>query len=313
LLAEAPQRQDDLSLTVDVGTNAEIVLDNKEWMYSASSPTGPAFEGAQITFGMRAAPGAIERVRIDDETMAARFRVIGEEQWSDAWRRGPDAPPEEQPRHLAAGICGSGIIEVVAEMFRVGIVRPDGRFNPAFSEHERIVWDGRTGSYILAAEQETSTGQPLLVTQDDVRNIQLAKAALYAGAKLLMNRAGVEKVDRIVLAGAFGSYIDPKYAMLLGLIPDCELEKVYAVGNAAGDGARIALLNRGKRAEAEEIARGTRYIETAVDAEFQDEFVAAIHLPHANDPFPHLDGILPEPPPQTAAPRRKRRRRKRRR
>jgi len=308
LLAEEPHHQDKMTLTVDVGTNAEIVLGNREQLYSASSPTGPAFEGAQISYGMRAAPGAIERVRIDPQTKIARFRVIGEERWSDKWQIGADTLPEEQPNHLAAGICGSGIIEVVAELFVVGALAPDGRFNPTFAEHPHFQWHGRKGAYILATSEQTTTGEPILVTQADVRNIQLAKAALYAGCKLLMNRAAVQQVDRIVLAGAFGSYIDPQYAMILGLIPDCELSRVTAVGNAAGDGARIALLNKEKRLEAQEIARSVTYIETAVDPEFQNEFVAAIHLPHANDAFPHLKGLLP---PVTAVVNEKRKRRRR--
>ncbi len=293
LIAEEPYNQDEIVLTVDVGTNAEIVLGNREWLYSASSPTGPAFEGAQIAYGMRAAPGAIERVRIDPETKQARFRVIGEERWSDEWPADKEAALEDQPAHLAAGICGSGIIEVIAEMFLTGILQPDGRFDPTV-DHELVQWNGRKGAYILATGDQTATGKPILVTQDDVRSIQLAKAALYAGAKLLMLRAGVDSVDRVVLAGAFGSYIDPKYAMILGLIPDCDLEKVYAVGNAAGDGARIALLNREKRKEAQTVAHWVKYVETAVDPDFQNEFVGAIHLPHASDAFPHLDGLLPE-------------------
>jgi uncharacterized 2Fe-2S/4Fe-4S cluster protein (DUF4445 family) len=305
LIAEEPYNQDEIQLIVDIGTNAEIDLGNRARMYSASSPTGPAFEGAQITFGMRAAPGAIERVRIDRDTLTGRFRVIGEESWSDAWRTGPDVPLAAQPRHLAAGICGSGIIEAVAEMFLAGIILPDGRFNPDRA-HERIRFNGRKGEYILATGEQTTTGHPIVVTQDDVRSIQLAKAALYAGAKLLMLRAGITKVDRILLAGAFGSYIDTKYAMILGLIPDCDLEKVYAVGNAAGDGARIALLNREKRAEAQKIAHWIKYIETAVDPEFQNEFVGAIHIPHATDAFPHLAGILPTAQDSAPAPRRDR-------
>lgn len=294
LIAEQPYQQDENMLVVDVGTNAEIVLGNRHWLYSASSPTGPAFEGAQITYGVRAAPGAIERVRIDPDTKIARFRVIGDDRWSNEWQRGPQATPETQPRHLAIGICGSGIIEAVAEMFLAGILWPDGRFNER-CDSDRVVWEDRKGSYILATAEESATGAPILVTQDDVRNIQLAKAALYAGAKLLMNRAGLTSVDRILLAGAFGSYIDPKYAMILGLIPDCALENVYPVGNAAGDGARIALLNRDKRIEAQQMARWTRYIETAIDPDFQTEFVNAIHLPHRSDMFPHLAGVLPEP------------------
>lgn len=292
LIAEEPYNQDEIVLLVDVGTNAEIVLGNRGWMSSASSPTGPAFEGAQISCGMRAAPGAIERVRIDPLSKAARFRVIGEESWSDSWQLGVDSPVEAQPQHLAAGICGSGIIEVIAEMFLAGILLPDGRFNPNI-ESNRVTWNGRAGSYLLATAGQTNNGQPIRVTQEDVRNIQLAKAALYAGAKLLMNRAGVAAVDRIVLAGAFGSYIDPRYALILGLVPDCDPEKIYAVGNAAGDGARIALLNRQKREEAQSIARWVTYVETAVDPEFQSEFVGAIHFPHAIDLFPHLEGVLP--------------------
>lgn len=307
LIAEEPYNQDEIVLTVDVGTNAEIVLGNRQWMYSASSPTGPAFEGAQIAYGMRAAPGAIERVRIDPVTKQARFRVIGEERWSDAWPAGPDAPLDQQPRHLASGICGSGIIEVIAEMLLAGIILPDGRFHPD-CQGDLFRWQGRKGAYIVADGGQTTTGEPIYVTQDDVRNIQLAKAALYAGARLLMNRAGVTQVDRVVMAGAFGSYIDPKYAMILGLIPDCPLEKVTAVGNAAGDGARIALLNRHKRLEAQRIAAWVRYVETAVDPEFQEAFIAAIHIPHATDAFPHLAGLLPAVKVLDSQPSRSRRR-----
>lgn len=293
LLAEEPYRSDEITLAVDVGTNAEIVLGNREWMFSASSPTGPAFEGAQITFGMRAAPGAIERVRIDPMTLQPRFRVIGEERWSNEWPRPAERTEANQPKHLASGICGSGIIEVIAEMLMAGILLPDGRFNPNAAT-DRLIWKDRKAAYVLATGDETTTGEPIVVTQNDVRAIQLAKAALYAGAKLLMRRAGIDKVDRILLAGAFGSYIDPKHAMVLGLIPDCDLTKVTAVGNAAGDGARIALLNRHKRQEAWEIARWVRSIEIAMDPHFQEEFVAAMHIPHATDPFPHLDGLLPQ-------------------
>ena len=312
LVAEEPQSKDGIVLTVDVGTNAEIVLTSPEWMYSASSPTGPAFEGGQISSGMRASPGAIERVRIDPDSRLPRFKVIGDERWSDEWQIGPSVPPDEQPRHLAAGICGSGIIEGIAELYLAGVLTPGGRFNPEL-DSERLVWDEnkRKGAYILTTAEQSSSGEPVLITQDDVRNIQLAKAALYAGAKLLMMRAKIQQVDEIIMAGAFGSYIDPKHAMVLGLIPDCELEKVHAVGNAAGDGARIALLNRTKRRQAQEIAYRVKYIETAVDKDFQEEFVKAMHLPHKLDPFPHLDGILPEI--TEAAPRPRERRRSRRR
>lgn len=311
LIAEEPYLKQGIILTIDVGTNAEIVLNSPSWMYSASSPTGPAFEGGQISSGMRAAPGAIERVRIDPDTKLPRFKVIGDERWSDTWQMGTSVSLDDQPRHLAAGICGSGIIEVVAELFLAGVLTPEGRFNPELA-CDRLVWDEnhRKAAYILATAEQTSSGAPVLITQDDVRNIQLAKAALYAGAKLLMRRANVQNVDEIIMAGAFGSYIDPKHAMVLGLIPDCKLENVHAVGNAAGDGARIALLNRFKRRQAEEIANRVKYIETAVDPNFQEEFVRALHLPHMVDSFPHLEGILPEVTEAAPRPRERRRRRK---
>lgn len=285
LLAEAPYTQDDIMLIVDVGTNAEILLGNRERVLSASSPTGPALEGAQISHGMRAAPGAIERVRIDPETYAPRFKVIGDERWSDEW---------DQVYQPAMGICGSGIIEVVAELYLAGIIAADGRF-VADLESPHIRWEGRTGVYVLATPEQTATGKPIVVTQQDVRNVQLAKGALMAGAKLLMDRAAIAAVDKVVLAGAFGSYIDPKHAMVLGLIPDCDLENVYAVGNAAGDGARILLLNRAKRRELRRRARWVEYVETAVEPAFQEEFVAAMHLPHMHEPYPHLAHILPDP------------------
>ena len=294
LIAEEPYNSDAITLMVDVGTNAEIILGNRDWMFSASSPTGPAFEGAQIQHGMRAAPGAIERIRINPSTGLPRFRVIGEERWSNEWNLAPDAPLEEQTDQLAAGICGSGIIEAVAELFLAGILLADGRFNPS-CRNPRLTKLNDRDAYILATELETTNGKPLYITQNDVRNIQLGKSALYAGCKLLMKKANIQTVDRVVLAGAFGSYIDTKHAMVLGLIPDCDLNKVTAVGNAAGDGARIALLNKEKRLEAQRLVEWVTYVETAIDPDFQDEFVGAIAIPHASDPYPHLADILPKP------------------
>ncbi len=275
-LAEAPHLQDEMMLILDVGTNGEILLGNRERVLSASSPTGPAFEGAQIVHGMRAAPGAVERVRVDPATWEPRFKVIGEERWSDT---GP-LP--------ARGICGSGIIEAVAELFAAGVLRPDGRFSAGCRNHPRCRKDGRTWEYVLVREEENALGQEIVVTQADVRAIQLAKAAMYAGAKLLMNRLGVDHVDKVVLAGAFGAVISKEHALILGLFPDVPPERVYSVGNAAGDGARIALLNRQRRREAQELARWIEYVEIALDPLFQEEFVAAMHFPHMRDPFPHV-------------------------
>ncbi len=295
LLAEAPHKQDEAMLLIDVGTNAEISLGNRERMMCASSPTGPAFEGAQITHGQRAAPGAIERVRIDRVTLEPHLKVIGHETWVE-----PQAADEVPAQARATGICGSGIIEAVAEMFLAGIITSDGRFDEQAAERSpRVQFEGRTGRYVLADAAQTATGAPIVVTQSDVRAIQLAKAALYAGVRLLMEHQGVAQVDRIALAGAFGSYISPRHAMILGMIPDCELERVQAVGNSAGDGARIALLDREQRVEAERLARWVEHVQTATEPTFQDLFVAALALPHASDAFPHLQAELPAP--RTAA------------
>jgi len=277
LLAEAPYEREDVSLVVDVGTNAEILLGNKERMLAASSPTGPAFEGAQISGGQRAAPGAIERVRIDKETLEPKFKVIGCDLWSN------DPEFEEQTKASGVtGICGSGIIEVVAEMFLAGVLDPDGKIKLHESiSSPRVIEDGRTFSYVLRQGQ-----QNICITQNDVRAIQLAKAALHAGAKLLMEHFGVEKVDRIRLAGAFGAHIDVKYAMILGLIPECDLEKVSSAGNAAGTGARITLLNRSARTQVEDQVRKVEKIETAVEPKFQEHFVSSMSIPNGGEAAP---------------------------
>ena len=309
ILSERPDLSEEYVLLVDVGTNAEIVLGNRNRLLAASSPTGPAFEGAQITSGQRAAPGAIERVRVDPETLEPRFRVIGCEAWSDA----PDFA-EKSARIGVSGICGSGIIEVVAEMFLASIIDQDGVIGPvAGKASDRIVQDGRTFAYVLQ-EGERS----IRITQNDVRAIQLAKAALHAGTRLLIDRMGIEKVDRIGLAGAFGSHIDVKYAMVLGLIPDCNLDNVGSVGNAAGTGARIALLNFPSRLEIGEILPKVEKIETAIEPSFQEYFIEAMALPHKTDSYEELSRVvtLPAPKPAiegSAAEDRKRRSRRRRR
>ncbi len=290
-LSESPQLSDALTLVVDVGTNAEILLGNRTRVLACSSPTGPAFEGAQISAGQRAAPGAIERVEIDPVTREPRFRVIGIDAWSDD----PAFPPDTR----VTGICGSGIIEVIAEMRLAGIVDGSGLIGSAEQTGtQRCVPQGRTHAYRLADD--------ILVTQGDVRAIQLAKSALYAGARLLMDEFGVDAVDRIVLAGAFGAHISPRHAMILGMIPDCDLARVSAAGNAAGTGARIALLNVAARREVEALVRGIHKVETAIEPRFQEHFVAANAIPHATAPFPHL-GPLPAVAFNADAGRRRRR------
>lgn len=286
-LAEGPQYRDEITLVVDVGTNAEIVLGNKERLLACSSPTGPALEGAQISSGQRAAAGAIERVRIDPETLEPRFKVIGSDLWSD-----DDGFEKSTKRIGVTGICGSGIIEVLAEMYLAGLITVDGIIDGGMAEKtDRIVAEGRTFSYIL------HRGEPeIRVTQADIRAIQLAKAALYAGAQLLVDKLG-KPVERVVLAGAFGSHIDAKYAMILGLIPDCPLDMVASVGNAAGTGARIALLNKKARDEIRETVTRIEKIETAVEEKFQQHFVEAMAFPHKTAPYPNLRAAvtLPEP------------------
>ncbi len=279
ILSEAPHKREAMSLLVDIGTNAEIVLGNNERLLAASSPTGPAFEGAQISSGQRAAPGAIERVRIDRQTLVPKFKIIGCDLWSD--ESGFSA---ENKKIGTTGICGSGIIEAIAEMYLAGILTPDGVINGTLAENsQNIVAEGRTFSYILH-----DGSQHINITQNDVRAVQLAKAALYAGIRLLMERMGIETVDRIRLAGAFGNHIEPKYAMVLGLIPDCDLKQVSSAGNAAGTGARIALLNHESRNEIEEVVRQVEKVETAVESKFQQHFVSAMAFPHKTDNFPNL-------------------------
>jgi uncharacterized 2Fe-2S/4Fe-4S cluster protein (DUF4445 family) len=301
ILSEGPHLGDEVNLIVDVGTNAEIVLGNRERLLAASSPTGPAFEGAQISCGQRAAPGAIERVRVDPETLEPRVRVIGCDAWSDE----PGFAGTQ-----VTGVCGSGIIEAIAELHLAGVLTTDGTIDGALAGRTpRVVADARTFSYVLWA------GEPeLVITQNDVRQIQLAKAALHAGCTLLMERYGIERVNRIRLAGAFGTHIDPVHALVLGLVPDCDPTGVTAAGNAAGTGARIALLNRAARDEIEQVVRGVEKIETAVEPRFQEHFVKAMAIPHDTDPYRRLAQSVTLPERRVAVAERppSRRRRERR-
>ena len=305
-LSEEPNKSKDMVLIVDVGTNAELLLGNESRVLACSSPTGPAFEGAQISSGQRAAPGAIERVEIDLVSKEPRFKVIG----SDLWSSDP-AFAAATATSGVTGICGSGIIETVAEMRLAGLVDQAGLIgSPAQTGTDRCVAAGRTHSYLLH-DGAAHGGSRILVTQGDIRAIQLAKAALYAGARLLMDEMGVDKVDRVTLAGAFGAHISPKHAMILGMIPDAPLDKVTSAGNAAGTGARIALCNTGSRNAIEATVQQIHKVETAIEPRFQEHFVNATAIPHATDTFPHLVGVatLPAVSFNTAGGDRGRRRR----
>ncbi|NGM47292.1 DUF4445 domain-containing protein [Rhodobacter sp. SGA-6-6] len=289
-LSEEPNKSKDMVLIVDVGTNAEILLGNETRVLACSSPTGPAFEGAQISSGQRAAPGAIERVEIDPVTKEPRFRVIGVDLWSD------------DPGFEAAvagtgvtGICGSGIIEAVAEMRMAGLVDQGGLIgSPDQTGTWRCEPHGRTYSYVMH-DASAAGGPKIMVTQGDIRAIQLAKSALYAGARLLMDTMGVDKVDRVTLAGAFGAHISPRHAMVLGMIPDVPLDHVRSAGNAAGTGARIALLNRAARDQIESVVHHIHKVETAIEPRFQEHFVNASAIPNAVEPFPELAKVVTLP------------------
>jgi uncharacterized 2Fe-2S/4Fe-4S cluster protein (DUF4445 family) len=294
VLSERPDTGSEMTLLVDVGTNAEIVLGNKDRLVACSSPTGPAFEGAQISCGQRAAPGAIERVRIDPATLEPRFKVIGSDLWSD------DPGFEESIAGLGiTGVCGSGIIEVIAEMYLAGIINQDGVLDGRLAARSpRIVENGRTFAYVLHRAVAGTNTVEMKITQNDVRAIQLAKAALYAGIALLMDRLGIEQVDRIRLAGAFGSHIDVKYATILGMLPDCDLSQVRSAGNAAGTGARIALLDATSRGVIEDLVRRIEKVETAIEPRFQQHFVEAMAIPHKTAPYPNLRKAVALPQPK---------------
>jgi len=287
LIAEEPYKKDEIQLIIDIGTNGELVLGNKDKLISSSCATGPAFEGAQLAFGMRAAPGAIERIRIDPETHEVDYKVIGR----DAWRKYSE--PEEMK---AKGICGSGILDVLAELYKAGVITKSGVFNKKGQKSDRFRKnpDTKFAEFVLAWAEETSIDKDIVITQKDVRQIQLAKGALYAGCKLMVQRMQVDKLDKVKIAGAFGTHVDREKALIMGLFPDCEIKKIVSVGNAAGDGCRAALLNREKREEANWVSRNVEYIELTIEPDFQREFMEAMQLPHMTDAFPHLEGLVPE-------------------
>jgi uncharacterized 2Fe-2S/4Fe-4S cluster protein (DUF4445 family) len=282
--ASAPQ------LLVDVGTNAEIVLGTAHATYAASSPTGPAFEGAQISCGMRATAGAIERIRIDRTTFEPRYKVIG----SDLWNDEPGFADDTRKLDVA-GLCGSAIIEVIGEMYLSGVCDQNGVVQGTLVDRTpRVQPDDRTFRYIIQAGD--GDRPELAITQNDVRQIQLAGSALRAGIDLLMEHAGITEVHDIRLAGAFGAHIDPVYALVLGLVPDCPVEGVRAVGNSAGAGAIRMLVSADQRDEIATAVRAIEKIETATEPRFQDLFVAAMAFPHETAPTPCLAEIVDLPP-----------------
>jgi len=287
ILVEEPQKSTDTVLIIDIGTNGEIIIGNRERLIcsTCSCATGPALEGAQIEFGMRAAPGAIERVRIAPKSLEVDYKVVGREVWRSR------SPADEMQ---TKGICGSGILDAVAELLKTGLVRRSGAFD-AEAVCERLRENADTGmlEFVLAWSRETSIGRDVTISQNDIRQVQLAKAAIYTGCKLMLRRIGLERPDRIEIAGAFGNHVDPIMALIIGMFPDCPPAKISAIGNAAGDGCRMALLNCRKREEADRIAGHVEYVELTMIKDFQEQLIDAIHMPHMTDAFPDLDGILP--------------------
>lgn len=262
ILSTEIYKSDVLTLAMDIGTNTEILLGDKNELMVCSTASGPAFEGAHIKHGMRAATGAIEKIRIDPRNFEVEYQTIG----------------GGKPR----GLCGSAIVDALAEMLKAGVLDRSGKINLKLdSSRVRVGKDG-VPEFVIAWRGETSIGEDITVTQKDVRELQLAKAAMFTGVRILMKKKKVsrEDLESIIIAGAFGSHINPESAMTIGMFPGVPLDRVRSVGNAAGSGARMALMSRKARELAKEISKKVKYVELAADAEFQREFLSAMYLPH---------------------------------
>ncbi len=271
LLSEEPYNQEELSLIIDLGTNGEIVLGNQETLLACSCATGPAFEGAQISCGMRAQTGAVERVRVNPANWEIDYQVVGREGWASTHQPGTLQP---------AGICGSGIIDTLAQLVRIGGIKESGAFSEKLETPRLRKGPSGVMEFLLIPKEETATGQDIVLTQPDIRQIQLAKAAVFSGCKVLLNHLGLDSINRIKVAGAFGHHIDKENALAIGLFPWCDPKNVTLVGNAAGHGAYLALLNKEKRKEADQVADRVIHIELATDDAFQREFMKALAFPY---------------------------------
>jgi uncharacterized 2Fe-2S/4Fe-4S cluster protein (DUF4445 family) len=298
-IALEPYNSDELVAIIDIGTNGEILVGNREKIYSTSCPTGPALEGASIKYGVRAARGAIEKVRVEPGTFDVRFKVIGKEAWNTRLVANEIG---------AIGLCGSGIIDAVAELFKAGILAANGKFNMDIETPRLRRDEDGFPEFVIAWAEETTLGRDITMTIDDVRNVQLAKAAVYSGIQVLLDKLGRDKPEKVILAGAFGSHLDLRRSLMLGLFHDVGFGNMHSVGNAAGDGARMALMDRAKREEAEHIARKIHYVELTNEPSFVPHFVDATLLPNKKHAFPSLAryGIHPAP---AAEPRKSRRER----
>ncbi|WXG41955.1 MAG: ASKHA domain-containing protein [Candidatus Freyarchaeum deiterrae] len=266
---------DEICLLVDVGTNGEVFVGNKEDIVSCSCAAGPAFEGVHIQYGMKAVTGAIERVQIKPKTFDVKCETIG----------------GSKP----VGICGSGIIDIVAEMFRCGIITERGKFNDL--DTPRIIRAEGRPEFVVAWKEETAIGKNITVSMKDVEEIQLAKAAIHAGCVVLMKKKELtdNEIDKVFIAGAFGNYINPESAKFLGLIPDIPTEKITFAGNTALAGAKMALVSREVRNIARRLSKWIRYVELMAEPGFKSEFVKSNLIPYKNlEGYPSIKKYLEE-------------------
>jgi len=256
-------REAPMTLFIDVGTNGEIVLGNKDWLMTAACSAGPAFEGGGVRWGMRAEEGAIEKITIDPKTLDPMISVVG------------DVPPR--------GICGSGMIDLISEMVRAGIIQQNGKFIRDMG-HPRLTKDGDEPAYILAFAGDTSVDKDILFMESDVENIMRSKGAVYAGFKVLLAQAGMDfsMIDRMIITGGFGQYLDLDKAVSIGLLPDIDRGKFAYLGNSSIGGAYMALLSEACRKEAAEICNRMTYIDFSTNNRFMEEFTSAMFLPHTN-------------------------------
>jgi len=265
-----------IRLTIDIGTNTEIIIGNKDELFATSCASGPAFEGMHITHGMKAVEGAIEKVKINTETFEVRYETIG------------DAEP--------IGICGSAMVDIVAEMLKAGLIDRTGKFNiNKNTECFQKINDEYV--FVIAKPNETKSGTPIVVTQKDIREIQLAKAAIYTGCSILMRERNIsiDIIDKVFVAGAFGNYLNIENSVIIGLLPDIPPSKVEFVGNAAGSGAIMALISKKERRKAKQIAKRTNYVELATDPNFNIELATSMYLPHKDlEKFPTVKKLLEE-------------------
>jgi uncharacterized 2Fe-2S/4Fe-4S cluster protein (DUF4445 family) len=259
-----------LTLVLDIGTNGEIIIGNRKEIFVGSCAAGSALEGAHIKHGMRAAAGAIDTIKIDPVNYEVSYTTI----------------KDKKP----LGICGSGLVDAIAEMLRSGIITRSGKFNQKVTDHKRLVKNEKDIRFIIARKEETSINKEISINQKDIREIQMAKAAFYSGFRIIINHLKKNPImQQIFLAGAFGNYIDPSNAKFIGMIPDIPRNNIFQIGNAAGIGAQYFLLNKDLRNKAQSLLDDINYVEIATEKNFQKEYAEAMYFPHLNlDLFPSL-------------------------